>query len=192
MRSTPLAVRGFTLIELLVTIAIAAVLAAVAVPTVQAFLRNSELTAASSAMLTSINAARSEAMKSGHSAMLVPTNNDSDWSQGWVVFVDTNRDRSYTSGVDTVISQKGSVASYFSISGTGSANESPAYILFDPSGYAKKTDNTWTGTTLTIRRNDLSGITQLDQTRRIKIARTGRARVCQPASSTDNNCKQED
>ncbi|CAM8662028.1 FimT Tfp pilus assembly protein FimT [Comamonadaceae bacterium] len=183
---------GFTLIELMVTLTIAATLAAVAVPTVQSFLRNNELSAASSALLTAINTARMEAMKTGQSTMLVPVDNGASWSEGWIVFVDKNRNQTYSSGTDTVIAQYGAVASYFSVAGNGTATGTVPYILFDASGYAKTKANAFGGLTLNIQRNDVSGAEQLQQTRRIIIANTGRARVCKPQTATDDNCKASD
>ena len=191
MKIGHLSARGFTLIELMITLTIAAALAAVAVPSVQSFLRNNELSAASTALLTGINTARSEAMKSGRSAMVVPVNNGSDWSQGWVVFVDNNRDQRYTSATDTIVAQQRPLTSYFSVGGNGTATGTTPYILFDPSGYVRDKSNNWTALTLNVQRNDLAGASQLEQTRRIMIVRTGRARVCKPVSDSDPNCENE-
>lgn len=188
MKTYRLSARGFTLVELMVTLTIAATLAAVAVPSVQSFLRNNELSAASTALLTAINTARSEAMKSGRSAMVVPANNGSDWAQGWVVFVDNNRDQRYTSASDTIVAQQRPLTSYFSVGGNGTATGTTPYILFDASGYAKDKNNAFGGLTLSIQRNDLTGTNSLEQTRRLIIAPTGRARVCKPVSDTDTNC----
>ncbi|MDZ7892001.1 MAG: GspH/FimT family pseudopilin [Rhodoferax sp.] len=184
--------RGFTLIELLVTLTIAATLAAVAVPSVQSFLRNNELTAASSTLLTAINTARMEAIKSGQSTMLEPVDSAGSWSQGWIVFVDKNRNQTYTSGTDTLITQHPAVSSYFTVVGNNTATGTTPYILFDASGYAKTKANAFGGLTLNVQRNDVSGAEQLAQTRRVIIANTGRARVCKPQSDTDANCKASD
>ena len=179
---------GFTLIELMVTLTIAATLAAVAVPTVQSFLRSNELSAASSELLTAINTARVEAMKTGQSTMVVPVDNGASWSEGWVVFVDKNRNQTYSSGTDTVLAQHGAMASYFSVAGNGTATGTVPYILFNASGYAKTKADAFGGLTLNIQRNDVSGAEQLQQTRRIIIANTGRARICKPLTDTDDNC----
>lgn len=188
MIKQPKTMSGFTLIELMVTLTIAATLAAVAVPTVQSFLRSNELSAASSELLTAINTARVEAMKTGQSTMVVPVDNGASWSEGWVVFVDKNRNQTYSSGTDTVLAQHGAMASYFSVAGNGTATGTVPYILFNASGYAKTKANAFGGLTLNIQRNDVSGAEQLQQTRRIIIANTGRARICKPLTDTDDNC----
>ena len=63
---------GFTLIELVVTIAIAAVLAALAVPSFIQYQRNSELTSLTNSLLAAVNAAKGEAMKTGRNAFVIP------------------------------------------------------------------------------------------------------------------------
>lgn len=183
---------GFTLIELMVTLSIAVTLAAVAIPSVRAFIRNNELSAASSALLNAINNARSEAMKSGRSAMVVPANDSDAWASGWIVFIDDDRDQQYNSGSDTVVAQHGAMASYFSVGGNGTATGTAPYILFNASGYAKTKADAFGALTLSIQRNDVSGTELLGQTRRIIIANTGRARVCKPVTATDANCKASD
>jgi type IV fimbrial biogenesis protein FimT len=188
MRRSHLVLGGFTLIELLITLAVAGVLMAVAVPSVQTFLRNNELSAASTNLLTAINTARSEAMKNGRSAMVVPVDNGADWAAGWVVFVDTNRTQNYSGDSDLTIMRNGALASYFSVSGNGTATGTTPYILFDASGYTRDKSNATAEVTINIERNDLSGASKLEQTRRIIIARTGRARMCKPASASDINC----
>ena len=185
MNATPSSrIAGFTLIELMVTVAIAAVLLVVAVPSFVSFQRNSELTSATNSFVAAINAARGEAMKRGMNAMLVPSTG-TDWSSGWTVFVDQDRSGTLNTGDLTVIQQP-ALASYFSATGQGTANETPAYIMFDASGYAKTKTAGFGALTMTIARSDLSGAAQSEQTRRIVIAKSGRARACKPA--TDTTC----
>jgi len=97
---------GFTLIELMVTIAIVAIMLVVAAPSFRNFIRNSELTSLTNKLLAAINAARSEAMKYGQNALVIPANGGNDWTQGWIVFVDSNRNNSYDESTDVTIQNK--------------------------------------------------------------------------------------
>lgn len=179
--------RGFTLIELMITLVIAAVLALVAVPGLTAYKRNAELTSAINTLLSAVNAARSEAMKRGMKAMILPADRNR-WSSGWVIFVDKDGDQAYSEANDITILTQGPLESYFSISGTGSASGSTPYILYDGSGYSRLKNGGFSALTLSLRRNDLSGSSLYEQTRRVVIAKTGRVRACKPANATDTTC----
>ncbi len=185
--------KGFTLIELMVTLAIGVILMLVAVPSFITYKRNAELTSATNTLLTAINAARGEAMKQGVNAMVVPTNNGASWADGWVVFVDKNRSQSYTS-TDTLVLSQAAPPSYIEVIGNSNAALSTPYIMFDSSGYPRSKAGSGGGTsgtgnlTMTLRRTDVSGVEQVDQTRRVIIANTGRVRSCRPLSSSDSNC----
>ncbi|MBW8721183.1 MAG: GspH/FimT family pseudopilin [Polaromonas sp.] len=179
--------RGFTLIEMMITLVIAAVLAMVAVPGLTAYKRNAELTSAINTLLSAVNAARSEAMKRGMKAMVIPADGRS-WNKGWIVFVDKNGDQAYSEANDITILTQGPLESYFTIATTGSASLSAPYILFDSSGYSKLTNGGFSALTLSVRRNDLSGSAIYEQTRRLVIAKTGRARTCKPAAANDPAC----
>ena len=175
---------GFTLIELMVTIAIAAVLMVIGVPSFLAFQRNSELTSATNSFIAALSAARGEAMKRGRQAVIVPRANN-NWATGWTVFIDTDNNQQFN-GSDILIVQGGALPSYFTATGQGTAQNSPAYIMFNPSGYTQTSDSTFQSATLKIERNDISGMEKTNQTRIVVIAKTGRARACQPA--TDTTC----
>jgi type IV fimbrial biogenesis protein FimT len=188
MKSQNTIARGFTLIELMVSIALVAILMMVVAPSLTTFQRNAELTSFSNTLLASINAARGEAMKRGRYAMVVPIDG-TNWSSGWIVFVDMDRSQAYEAANDVSILTRGALPSYLEIpTPTGTANESPPYLMFDATGYSKNKAGGFGAITFQIRRNDVSGTEQLQQTRRIKIASTGRVRVCTPASSTDTLC----
>jgi type IV fimbrial biogenesis protein FimT len=175
---------GFTLIELIVTIAIAAVLLTIAVPNFISFQRNSELTSATNSFVAALSAARGEAMKRGRQAVVVPRE-DNNWATGWTVFVDTDSNQQFN-GSDILIVQGSALPSYFNATGQGTAQNSPAYIMFNPSGYTQTSDSTFQAATLKIERNDISGADKTNQTRIVVIAKTGRVRACQPA--TDATC----
>ena len=180
---------GFTLIELMVTVAIGAVLMMVAAPSFIGFQRNSEMTSLTNALLAAANTARAEAMKTGMNALVVPSGNGSDWTAGWVVFVDKNRDNAYSATADTTVLVQGATPSYITITGTGNAAISPAsYIMFDSSGYAKSYGSSpgVANLTLSIVRSDVPSAQADAETRRIVVALTGRVRSCRP--STDSAC----
>lgn len=175
---------GFTLIELMVTITIAGALLIVGVPGFISFQRNSELTSATNSFVAALSAARGEAMKRGLQAVVVPRT-DNDWATGWTVFIDSDNNQQFN-GSDVLIVEQGAVPSYFSATGSGTAQLSPAYIMFNPSGYTQTNGSVFQSATLKIERNDLSGTDKTQQTRIVIIAKTGRARACQPA--TDSTC----
>lgn len=181
---------GFTLIELMVTVALIALLSAVAVPNFVTFRRNSELTGITNNFLGALNAARSEGMKRNLNAMVVPANNDTDWSKGWIVFVDVDRSDNYSTS-DIVILQQPTPPSYISISGNGFFGANPSYVRYDGSGFSRPKSSDTANATLNISRNDASS-TEYNQIRRIKIAITGRVRVCTPKSASDAACSTSD
>lgn len=180
--------KGFTLIELIVTMSIITLLMFVAVPGLTAFKRNAELTSASNTLLSAINAARSEALKAGRNALVVPTSNGTDWNTGWVVFVDMDQTQTYTSTDKTILVQE-ALPSYISVVGNNHAAASPSYIMYDASGYSKLKSGGFGGLALTLTRTDLSGGDLLEQTRYLIIAATGRARVCKPKVANDPECR---
>jgi len=180
-------VQGFTLIELMVTLAVAAVMLTLAAPSFVAFMRNSELVSQANALVAALNTARTEAMKRGLGAMVVPRDGQS-WTSGWRVFVDTNSDSSYTDGTDTVIMEQPALPSYFKVSANGTAGGGSPYVLYNSSGYPVTKNAGFGAVTISIARTDLSGQSLLDQTRRVKLASTGRVRTCKPASATDTQC----
>ena len=177
---------GFTLIELMVIIAIAGVLLSLAAPGFISFQRNSELTSLANKMFGSINSARSEAMKSGRNAFVVP-NDSSSWSTGWFVYVDMNSNNSFDEGTDLFIQTQPALVSYITMTGNNNAAASNPYISFDSAGYARTVGgNGLTNLALSIKRNDVSTADTPEQSRLVIVARTGRTRACKP--STDTSC----
>jgi type IV fimbrial biogenesis protein FimT len=90
---------GLTLIQLLTTLAIAAVLATVAAPGMSTLRLDGRRTAAVNGLLLGLFLARSEAIKRGVIVSVCPSSDGrrceeraADWSVGWIVFVNSDRD----------------------------------------------------------------------------------------------------
>ncbi len=76
---------GFTLIELMVTLAVAAIMLTIAVPSFQEFIGSNRLTSEANGFLTSLNLARSEAIKGNVRVTLCVSSNGTSCaaSGGW-------------------------------------------------------------------------------------------------------------
>ena len=86
--------RGFTLVELIVTLGVAAILLGVAVPSMRDLIHNNRLAAATNLFVSSLNIARSEAIKQGRNATVCvsDTQNSCSGSTGaWLVGVGGQR-----------------------------------------------------------------------------------------------------
>jgi type IV fimbrial biogenesis protein FimT len=180
--------RGFTLIELMITVAIVAITFGLATPSLLAYQRNADLTSAVNSMVSAVNAAKGEAMKRGRNVMIIPATGN-DWASGWRIFVDVDRSMTFTTG-DLEIAQGDASPAYLDVTpSTGSsAADSPAYIMFDSSGYSRTKSGGFGALTINFVRNDVPTTESVAQTRRMVIASTGRVRSCKPTSSTDTTC----
>ncbi|MGI4777528.1 MAG: GspH/FimT family pseudopilin [Janthinobacterium lividum] len=181
---------GFTLVELMVVLAVLAIALATAAPGFTGFLRNAELTTAANSFVASVNAARSEAMKRNLPALVMPLDAARrDWSQGFVAFVDVDMDGAYTESVDITVLRQPISAPFLSVTGTGTAKSTPAYVRYDGSGFARTASGSFIALSMSFSRNDAPAAEAFSQTRRIFIARTGRIRMCTPASAKDARCE---
>jgi type IV fimbrial biogenesis protein FimT len=92
--------KGFTLVELLITIVVISILLATGVPSFMQAIKNNRVTAQANSLVVSTQMARNEAVKRGVSTIICAANADmdacsgsgDDWSNGWIVFSDLNRD----------------------------------------------------------------------------------------------------
>ena len=86
--------QGFTLIELMVTLAVAAILLILGVPSFQEFIKSNRMTTRVNAFVSGLHYARSEAAKRGSrvtlckSADLGNCTTSGGWEQGWILFTD--------------------------------------------------------------------------------------------------------
>ncbi len=93
--------QGFTLIELMIAVAVAGVLAAVALPSFDAMIKTNCMTTATNALISSIQGARSEAVKLKRSVIITalnPGDSSNAWGTGWTVWRDADSDGTMDSG----------------------------------------------------------------------------------------------
>jgi type IV fimbrial biogenesis protein FimT len=91
-------VQGVTLIELLATVSVAAILGALAAPSFKSLILDSARTATVNNFFHALFLARSEAIKRGQVVTVCKSADGTtcltsgEWTQGWIVFVNKDRD----------------------------------------------------------------------------------------------------
>lgn len=97
---------GFTLVELMVTLSVLAILAAVALPSFQDSIRLNRVSTENNELIAALNLARTEAIKTRSFAELCASADGTacgvDWSQGWMVWSDINRNGALDAGTEVV------------------------------------------------------------------------------------------
>jgi type IV fimbrial biogenesis protein FimT len=121
--------RGFTMMELLVAVAIAAVLFAIGVPMFRDVALGSRLSAAANNLLSSIQLARSEAIKRNVNVTLCASSDGAScagaggWEQGWITIVDP-------ADPDTVVQYQQGLPSGYQMTQAGGTTD----LVFQPIG----------------------------------------------------------
>lgn len=95
---------GFTLVELMTTLSIATILMLVALPSMSSFFSNNKLAQRANDIVSSLHFARSTALSREATISLCASsdqlscNGSLDWSEGWLVWVDSNSDSNLNNG----------------------------------------------------------------------------------------------
>ncbi|HEV7813644.1 MAG TPA: Tfp pilus assembly protein FimT/FimU [Janthinobacterium sp.] len=174
-----LRMRGFTLTELMVVLAIAAILAGVALPSFRELIERQRLRTTANDLFAAIDLTRSQAITRGRRVTMMPADpGGSDWSKGWLVFVDKNGNRKADPDEERIFEQ-GPVAAGISIRYAFSASPAPSYIAYNSAGRSCSATNSLAAHWGTI--SVLLG----KQARHIKINMLGRARICDPHKDAD-------
>jgi type IV fimbrial biogenesis protein FimT len=169
---------GFSLLELLVVLAIAAVLAGLATPEMREMINRHRLDSAVADLYGAIDLARSQAIARGSRVQLVPLEPaGTNWSGGWIVFVDADGDRRPGPG-EEIIASHGPVADGIVISFNFTSNRLPYYIAYNGAG------RSCSDTSSQAARWGTLSLHQDGQIRRIRINMLGRARICDPQRDT--------
>lgn len=163
---------GFSILEMMVILLIAGILLAIGVPSFQAMIQNHRLITATNALFMAVNLTRSEAIHRGVRVDMVPAGDGTQWTNGWVIFVDEDNDQ-HPDANETIIYSH--TASYRNVRITPSFTDSKVqYIAFNGTGRTRTNASSQTSQ---------SGNWLLEsgsQSRKVVINFLGRARVCDP------------
>ncbi len=160
---------GFTLVEFMTVLAIAAIFTTLVVPGYKAVIQNNKVVSVANKLSASLQTARMEAIKRGVSVAVCPTANaaysacgtSSQWSNGWIVFLDSDKDNTIDSSNDLIkISQE--------FSDDAQVTSSSSVVSYDSSGFVTSGATTFSLTT--------SGCTG-NNARTVSVSSSGRVSI---------------
>lgn len=135
--------KGFSLVELMIVISIVSILASLALPSFESFLRKRQMVGASDLFYTSLYLARTEAVKRNSTVTICKssdaTNCGGSWSEGWLMFEDTNNNGNLDDG-EVLITSGSPINGYLL---TWSAFGSNSYIRFYKNGMTSSHNGTF-------------------------------------------------
>lgn len=167
---------GFTLIELLVTIALLAILVSLGVSSFTDTLRAWQRDVATRSFLSHAQMARSEAIKTSRQVVMCTSANgtacagNTNWMQGWIVFIDDNANAGLDAG-ESILATRGRLAGLERMQ----TNNNISNFFFVPSGLMPARQGT-----LTIEPLGSASIQQ----NAVPITSTGRTTVRKEAKGT--------
>lgn len=137
------------MIELIVTMAIAAIVLSIAIPSYQTYVQNNRKTTSINALATALQLARSTAIsrrvpvtvcRSSDGANCLSGAGSGDWTQGWMVFTDPNNNNTLDGG-ETVLRVHGALPGGATLIGN---NNVVNQISFSSQGLARGSNGTIT------------------------------------------------
>lgn len=103
--------RGLMLVELMVVVAVMALLLAFAAPSFNSLTASTQLTTTKNRLVLGLQKARSEALSRSRDVVLCPSRDGlrceeaSDWSNGWLLYIDNNRNGRFDAVEPLLLSQ---------------------------------------------------------------------------------------
>ncbi len=173
--------RGFTLVEQIVALAVAAILVALAVPSMANLVARTAIGATRDTFFTAAHMARNTAILHDTHVLLCPSadgnscSGDSNWQQGWIVALDRDHDEQPDAGV----LYSGKPGTHVRVVGSSGRR----YVRFRPDG-----DAAGTNLTLLVCRPDGSS----RSAEAIVISNFGRIREQHASKQQRERCVQHD
>jgi type IV fimbrial biogenesis protein FimT len=186
--------KGFSLIEVLTILLVVAILASVGLPSMTRMLEGNRLSVNTNRLVSSLYAARSEAVKQNTSVVICTRNiagsacggAGTDWNDGWIVFVDTDDDGVHDAGEDFLnVVEKTDTGMTF-------ASGVSTKIVFSGDGMVNSNGNADYGEPGDPRAGTDAVNFQLDsdhKSRLICLGSTGSIRTCNPKDLSQDDCK---
>jgi type IV fimbrial biogenesis protein FimT len=169
--------RGFTLTELIITMVIASILAAVAVPAYQDFMRSTRMSTTANEVIAAFNYARSEAIKRNRRVTICKSNNkatctsSAEWHHGWIIFAeDLTFNSDYDTG-ETMLRIQGKLKNDLQLDPIASGT------IFNALSFTARGQGSVAGVTTTTVTMSLCDDKGIDEARAIVVSRTGRVNV---------------
>lgn len=141
--------RGFTLIELMITLAVAAVVLGIALPSFTQMMRNNNSIAIGSELSAALNYARSEAVKRSKRVSICASSDGlsclaaNNWGQGWLVFVDNaTTDSAAAATVGTVLRYWDELPTNTNVSALKGASTNIVFLRYTSSGAVARAGGT--------------------------------------------------
>jgi type IV fimbrial biogenesis protein FimT len=127
---------GFTFIELMITIAVLAVIAALAAPNFRDTLERNRVQASIQDVSAALRYARSEAIKRNGRVTICASSDQAtctgSWNQGWIIFQDVDAAGDFDAGTDTLLRVNQAITLGHTLTFTGAVT---THVTFNSRGF---------------------------------------------------------
>lgn len=132
---------GFSLTEMMITLTIAVIILSLATPGLSQLISKNQIATQASEMVANLTLARSEAIKRSVRSTICPSDSgtactNTDWTAGYIVFVDLDGDGSLDTGTDTILRVSSRLSGKSTLTSNGFSTALPLQFL--PSGQSGK------------------------------------------------------
>jgi len=172
---------GFSLVEVIATMAIAAIVLSVGIPSFQSYIQNNRQTIAINELATALQLARNSAIsrrvrvtvcKSPDSSNCIAGSSTGDWTQGWIIFTDADGNNTRDANED-ILRVHGAIQGNVTISGGNNTNDR---IAFNPNGLLASLNGTITY--CDSRGNSHASALVISRTGRVRLEDDGNNLTC--------------